>query len=105
MIKLSNSSEFLAEVKKEKLLSPEKLATKGYGLLQFECGCGALHGVNDRNIEILGTSFPVKILFRCNKNITKVQIKGFFKQKCISLWTLENELITEEDLATSLKHI
>jgi hypothetical protein len=95
MKQLSNHEEFILELHKERVISPEKIKTKGYGQLQFECGCGEFHGVNDYEVEIVATYMPVKILFKCSSNYTKVHIKGFFKQKCLSLWTIKTDLVQD----------
>jgi len=95
MRELSNNEEFSFELHKEKIIPPEKISTKGYGNLQFECGCGELHGVNDHEIEILACYFPVKILFKCSSHYTKVHLKGFFKRKCLSLWTIKTDHVQD----------
>ena len=99
MIKLTKHSEFLIELHKEKVLPPHRISTN-YKNLNFECGCGQFHDINDNMLEKVGTYFPVKIIFKCHKNLTNVQIKGFFKQKCISLWTIESNLV--DDIASDL---
>ena len=100
MKEIKNHKDFVVELHKEMPNPPGTIPTKGYGQLQFECGCGALHGVNDYEILIVATYFPVKVLFLCSSHYTKVQIKGLLKQKCLSLWTIKADLV--KDIAKDL---
>ena len=71
------------------------MKTSGYRNLGFDCGCGNLHGVNEIGIQQIASFRPVKILFKCEIHYTKVRIKGFFKQTCISEWTCKNSLMSK----------
>ena len=95
MIQLTDHEEFVLRLHEERIIPPKMINTKGYGKLQFECGCGDFHSVNDDEIEIIASYMPVKILFKCSSNYTKVHIKGFFKQKCISLWSIKTNLVKD----------
>ena len=68
------------------------MKTEGYHNLGFECGCGKWHEVNDHDVQQIASFRPVKILFKCSTNYTKVRIKGFFSQTCISEWTCKNSI-------------
>lgn len=76
--------------------------TGGYRNLGFECGCGIEHGVNDPNITQIANYRPVKVLFKCSTHYTKVRIKGFFKQTCVSevTWpiTLTDKIVKDRGL-------
>ena len=96
MRKILTIEEFDVEVLQEKLHPPDKIDTKGYGNLQFDCGCGSQHGVNQFGIEkiaVMMRGMKWKVVFKCPKNYTAVSIKGFLKQKCISEWTSEVSLL------------
>jgi len=95
MKQLTTREQFVLELHKEKVIPPSRINTEGYGQLKFECGCGEFHGVNDHRIEIVASYMPVKILFKCSSNYTKVHVKGFFKQKCLSLWTIKTDLVQD----------
>ena len=56
MKKILTLEEFDDEVLQEKFDAPDKVDTKGYGNLRFDCGCGSQHGVNEIGIEILNIS-------------------------------------------------
>ena len=68
------------------------MKTEGYHNLGFECGCGKWHEVNGYDVQQIASFRPVKILFKCSTNYTKVRIKGFFSQTCISEWTCKNSI-------------
>jgi hypothetical protein len=98
MKKILTMEEFDVKVLQEKFEHPDKVDTKGYGNLQFDCGCGSQHGVNEFGIEKvarLRKGMKWKVLFKCPTNFTAVTIKGMFKQKCISEWTSEVSLIED----------
>jgi len=92
---LKSYEELASELHKENLLLPDKIQTKGYGQLRFDCGCGQSHGVNDQDVQVVGTYLPVKIIFKCPRSYTKVQIKGLFKQKCLSLWAVPADVVDD----------
>lgn len=74
----------------EQMMPPETLVTNGYGGLIFECGCGDTHGVNESQVEVVGCFHPVGFLFKCSSHYTRVNIKGWFKQRCESIYTIKN---------------
>ena len=79
----------------EKPLPPNVMSTKGYGNLGYECGCGQFHGVNSSFIEVVACFKPVAFLFKCETYYTKVEIKGFFKQKCFSIYSYKISLLNK----------
>ena len=83
----------MEEMRKDQPMPPHVMKTEGYSDLEFECGCGMSHGVNDPSVEKIASFRPIKILFKCKSHYTKVRIKGVFSQTCISEWTCQNKLL------------
>ena len=74
--------------------SANPIASSNYQDLTYKCGCGAHHVLRDTNFILIG--MPVKFVFNCqNDYLTGVQVKGFFSQKSIELWTCKNEVYLE----------
>ena len=84
---LKTPENAIIAISKYKLQSPDAIRTKGYGALSYECGCGESHDVNDINTKKYAAAPIIRLILFCpNKFFTMINIKGFFKQKCISEW-------------------
>ena len=88
---LKKADEIISAISEAKLQSPNKLTSLKYNdNVMFECGCGSHHRVNDTSNRIFAISFPVKFVIDCeNGFVTFFQIKGFFKQKVTSFWSVK----------------
>jgi hypothetical protein len=74
--------------------SANPIASSDYVGLNYKCGCGDHHALRDTSFILIGT--PVKFVFNChNDYLTGVQVKGFFSQKSIELWTCKNQVYLE----------
>ena len=74
--------------------SANPMASSDYKGLTYQCGCGDMHILRDTSFILIGV--PVKFVFNChNDYLTGVQVKGFFTQKSIELWTCKNEVYLE----------
>ena len=91
---LKDIHEVIMSISESKLQPKNALtSTKYHDSVNFECGCGDIHRVNDPSLEIFAVSKPVKFCFICeNKYVSFVQVKGFFNTKASSIWTCEAEL-------------
>lgn len=85
---LRTDHEANLEFAKIKLQSPTALKIKGYGDLYYECGCGESHNINDDEILKFAAAPIIKLILLCPKKFyTFINIKGFFKQTCITEWS------------------
>ena len=89
---ITTETELAAAMAEQRLNPPDTIDTRGYGNLGFECGCGETHGVNDFDVQRVASALPVKAIYRCSSNTTKIHIKGIFRQKCLTVWSCENSL-------------
>ena len=92
MREIETKYKFIAEMGEETAMPASVMSTRGYGDLGFACGCSEIHAVNGLDVEQVASFRPVKILFKCKSHYTKVRIKGFFRQTCISEWTCKNSI-------------
>jgi hypothetical protein len=85
---LKTDNEVNLELAKIKLQSPTALKIKGYGDLYYDCGCGESHNINDDEILKFAAAPIIKLVLLCPKKFyTFINIKGFFKQTCITEWS------------------
>lgn len=84
-----------------------KLTSTNYpDKVQYECGCGKIHKVNDKSLKIFAISPIVKFYFICEKNyVSLVKISGFFSQKTTLLGTFKKQLLKDHlnDLGISVE--
>jgi hypothetical protein len=74
-----------------------KLTSTNYpDKVQYECGCGKIHKVNDKSLKIFAISPIVKFYFVCKNNyVSLVKVSGFFSQKATMLGTFKKKLLKD----------
>jgi hypothetical protein len=74
-----------------------KLTSTNYpDKVDFQCGCGKIHRVNDGSLKIFAISPIVKFYFVCNNNfVSLVKVSGFFSQKANTIATFKKKLFKE----------
>ena len=93
-MKIEELASFNIAMHPENLVPVHAFDLSGYGNLYFECGCGERHLVNGHQVIGIVGATPVKVLFRCvNEVYSFVQIKGLFRQKAITLWYCNEDLL------------
>ena len=89
-IRIIKSEEEISKIfNSEKPMPSNTLNTEGYKSLGYECGCGQFHGVNAPGIEKVACYYPVAFMFKCSSHYTKVEIKGWLRQQCYSIYSFE----------------
>ena len=95
MKQIKTTKEAIKEFNKLNIHKKPAIASTNYNNnVIFKCGCClGVHRVNDPLNIIIGMSFPVKFVMRCeNEYITFFRVKGLFKQTVETYWTCNREI-------------
>ena len=101
MLILNTKDEVKDKLKNNILQAAHLLRLKGYGSIKFNCACGEIHDVKDKDVSCKGSAKPFKALVKCKNNfMTMIKIEGFFKKKrylsmdlMLVLWIKVNSLV------------
>ena len=79
MKKLKNKNDLAKAFKNESLMMHDAIDSKKYGDLEFQCGCGEMHSLNDSFYAAKTlTAKPNKFLYMCKNSpaLTFVEVEG-----------------------------
>ena len=104
MKKLKNKNDLAKAFKNESLMMHDAIDSKKYGDLEFQCGCGEMHSLNDSFYAAKTlTAKPNKFLYMCKNSpaLTFVEVEG---KKTNSLWITRIELFQEHASSVLKSH-